>query len=88
MQLALGLFLFELVQSGTAFLDEDVGLVIFGIERRRVDGRVEGLAFPPDHGFAVHVISDFRSLDISIAEKHVGGGLIRIRSLEPSGQCQ
>ena len=63
-------------------------LVIFGVERRRVDGRVESFSLPLDHGFTVLVPGVFRSLDISVAQKHVGGGLIRIRLREPFGQCE
>ena len=39
------------MQSGAAILNEAVRLVIFGLKRRRVDGRVEGFSLPPlDHG--------------------------------------
>ena len=52
----------------------------------RVDRRVEGFSLPLDHGFIVHAIGIFRSLDISFAQKHVGSGLIGIRLREPFGQ--
>ncbi len=47
---------------------------------------VEGFSLPPDHGCIVLAIGVFRLLDIAFAQKHVGGGLIRIRSREPLGQ--
>ena len=75
------------MQSGAAIVNEAARLVIFGLKRRRVDRRVEGFSLPPlDHGFIVFAIGVFRFLDISFAQKHVGGGLIRIGSREPFGQ--